>query len=315
MTSFKNKLNEELGEAPRFTKALQERIVRNAAQQQHKQKYKWQYPAMILGTIMTLLILIASGPWQQTKDAQHSSIVELAQKEEIQQWSFIQNWDEESFKAGRHGWVIGQQEYAKGTETILLENVLQKAVIAQIANDYHVVSNVWIEFSGGQAVKVKMYKSNEQLAFLDVKTNIFYKVTDEEAISAFIGFTSKETAFNSNAFLLLLVGLIGIFFIGWVAERVVRKKFNIPKEPKYVNKNHQRAVFIFKFIGVIVLMLFNLKNWFIYIAADFTLIFVSMLFLVAIEYYFGRHEKRHYVAITTSVYILIVFIAFVIWVQ
>lgn len=37
MTSFKKKLNEEIGETPRFTKGLQERIVHQATQQQYKQ--------------------------------------------------------------------------------------------------------------------------------------------------------------------------------------------------------------------------------------------------------------------------------------
>lgn len=312
MTSFKKKLDKEIGESPRFTKALQERIVHSAEQQQQsKQNGGWQYPTIIVAAIVTLLFLIASGPWERTEYTQHASIVELAQNEEIQQLSIVQNWDEDSFNAGRIGWVIGQQEYLKGADTKLLESILQKAVVAQKSDDYYVVRDFWIEFSNGQAVKLKMLKNNEQIAFLDVKTNQFYKVNDEEATLAFADFDFQDIDFNFIAFL-IWIGVI--ILVGWVADRAVRWKFNIPKEPKYVSGNHQRTVFIFKFINFIAFATFNLKGWIIYIAADFTLIFILLLINTAIEYYFGRHEKRHYLALTTTIFSFIVFIAFVIWV-
>lgn len=311
MTSFKKKLNEEIGETPRFTKGLQERIVHQATQQQYKQNSKWQYPAIIVGIMVTLLFLIASGPWQQTEYVQHASIVELAQNEEIQQLSIAQNWYEDSFKAGRTGWVIGQQEYAKGTETKLFENMLQKAEVSQKSEEYYLINNLWIEFSNGQVVKLQMFKSDEKFAFLDIKTNKFYEVNDGEAISAFTDFNFKKLDFN---FLVFLVWIGFIWLGAWVAERAVRWKFHIPKEPKYVNDNHKKVVYLNKFINVIVLCIFNLKSWIIFIAADFVLILVILLPNLAIEYYFGRHEKRHYVALTTTTYTSIIFIAFLIWI-
>jgi len=312
MTSFKNKLDKEIGEAPRFTKALQQRIVHSAEQQQHKQSRNWQYPTMIVGAIVTLLFLFIVGPLQQTAYPQHASIIELAQNEEIQQLSIASNWNENSFKAGRTGWVIGQQQYEKGAETKLIENVLRHAVAAHINDNYHVINNMWVEFGNGQTVKLSMYKNMEQLAFLDKKTNTFYIVNDEQAVTAFTDFNFKEVPFKFTAFLLLSIAII---FGAWVTERAVRWKFNIPKEPKYVNDKHQKTIYILRFINVIVLSIFNLKQWIIFIAADFALILLPMLVLIATEYYFGRHEKRHYVAVINAVYLLIVFIAFVIWVQ
>ena len=312
MTSFKNKLDKEIGEAPRFTKALQERIVHSAEQQQHKQSRNWHYPVIIVSAFVTLLFLFAVGPLQQTPYPQHASIVELAQNEEIQQLSIASNWKENSFKAGRTGWIIGQQEYVKGAETKLIENLLQHGVVVSINDDYHVINNMWLKFGNGQAVKLKMYRNMEQLAFLDVKTNTFYKVNDEQAITAFTDFNFKEVPFE---FLEFLFSIIAIFFGAWVAERAVRWKFKIPKEPKYVNDKHQKTVFILKFFTFIVLAIFNLKSWFIFIAADFGLFLVSMIINLATEYYFGRHEKRHYVVLTNGAYLLIVFIAFIIWVQ
>ncbi|QPQ34615.1 hypothetical protein [Lysinibacillus sp. JNUCC-52] len=315
MTSFKKKLDEEIGEAPRFTKALQERIVHRTEQHhRHKQYGGWQYPTIIVGAIVTLLFLIAVGPWQRTEYVQHASIVELAQNEEIQQLSIVQNWDEDRINVGRIGWVIGQQEFTKGTETKLIENVLQNAVVAQKNDDYYGVSDVWVAFDNGQTVKVKMFKNKdkEQLAFLDIQTNTFYQVNDEQAVIEFTNFLFKEDPFNFTVFLLW----IGVIILGaWITERAVRWKFNIPKEPKYVSVNHQRVVFTFKVINIIAITIFNLKGWIIYIAADFTLIITLTLINVATEYYFGRHEKRHYVAVTTTTYLLIVFTAFIIWVQ
>jgi len=312
MTSFKNKLDKEIGEAPRFTKALQQRIVHSADQQQHKQSRNWQYPTMIVGAIVTLLFLFIVGPLQQTVYPQHASIIELAQSEEIQQLSIASNWNENSFKAGRTGWVIGQQQYGKGEETKLIENVLRHGVVAQKDDYFHVINNMWIKFDNGQVVKLKMYRKMEQIAFLDVKTNTFYKVNDEQAFTAFTDFNFKEVPFKFTAFLVWLgVMLLG----GWVIERAVRWKFKIPKEPRFVNDKHQKTVIILKFFNCIVLVIFNIKTWIIFIVADFALFLVTMLPHLVTEYYFGRHEKRHYVAVINAVYLLIVFIAFVIWVQ
>jgi len=312
MTSFKNKLDKEIGEAPRFTKALQERIVHSAEQQQHKQSRNWHYPVIIVSAFVTLLFLFAVGPLQQTVYPQHASIVELAQNEEIQQLSIASNWNENSFKAGRTGWIIGQQEYAKGAETKLIENLLRHGVVAQKNDYFHVINNIWVQFDNRQTVKLKMYRNNEQLAFLDKKTNTFYIVNDEQAVTAFTDFNFKEAPFKFSAYLVWL----GVMFLGgWVIERAVRWKFKIPKEPKYVNDKHQKTAIILMFFNFIVLVIFNIKTWFIFIVADFVLVLVTMVPHLATEYYFGRHDKRHYVAVINAVYLLIVFIAFVIWVQ
>lgn len=54
MTSFKDKLNKEIGEAPRFTQQLQERIF-HKAQQQSMQNRWWRYTTVMVAATLTLL--------------------------------------------------------------------------------------------------------------------------------------------------------------------------------------------------------------------------------------------------------------------
>ncbi|MFJ5563061.1 hypothetical protein [Lysinibacillus xylanilyticus] len=68
MTSFKDKLDKELGEVPRFSQQMQERILQNVSQQNKKPR-SWQYPTIIIGAVVTILILIVIGPWKQVDTA------------------------------------------------------------------------------------------------------------------------------------------------------------------------------------------------------------------------------------------------------
>ena len=63
MTTFKEKLDQELGEAPRFTKSLQEDILRQV--RQTKKTRRWSYPLIIIGAIVMFLLIIEIVPLGQ----------------------------------------------------------------------------------------------------------------------------------------------------------------------------------------------------------------------------------------------------------
>ncbi|MGE7914730.1 DUF4181 domain-containing protein [Lysinibacillus xylanilyticus] len=310
MTSFKDKLDKELGEAPRFSQQLQERILQNV-NQQNKQSSSWQYPTIIIGTVVTLLFLILIGPWKQVDTAKHATIAELAQHEDIKQFTIAQNWKEDTFNAGRTGWNLGQKAYKKGMETQLLANALQKSVVSQKDNNYFAYSDVWVEFDNGQVVQLKMYLYDEQLVFIDQHTNIFYKVKDDNAASAFIALMQKGE--KDISFGEMFTFIITAIFLGWLLEKAIRKKYSIPKEPKYINKSHQRTTFIFKFIQTAALILFNIYDWFLFTAAICGFLAVSMLSSIMIEYYYGREEKRHYVSIGSFILLVPLIIVLIIY--
>ncbi|MGE7675580.1 DUF4181 domain-containing protein [Lysinibacillus sp. NPDC094403] len=300
MTSFKDKLDKELGEAPRFSQQLQESILQNVYQQ-NKQPHRWQYPAIIIGAVVTLLCLILIGPWKQIDTAKHATVVELAQHEDIKQFTSAHNWEGDSFKAGRTGWIIGQRAYKKDSETTLIANVLQKAVISQKDTNYFAFRDVWVEFDNGQAVQLKMFLNDEQLAFSDRHTNIFYKVKDEDTALAFIALMRKDD--KDISFGEMFTFLIIALFLLWLIEKAIRKMFSIPKEPKYINTGHQLTTYIAKFINAVVIILFNINGWFLYTAAICGFLAVAMVSSIMIEYYYGREEKRHYVTIISSIVI------------
>ncbi|MEQ6354432.1 hypothetical protein ABNX05_07390 [Lysinibacillus sp. M3] len=309
MTSFKNKLDKELGEAPRFSQQLQERILHNVVQQ-NKQPRRWQYPMVFIGAVVTILFLIVIGPWKQVDLSKHATIIELAQHE-VKQFTSAYNWEEDTFKAGRTGWILGQQSYKNDSETKLIANTLQKAVISKKDDDYYAYRDVWVEFDNGQVVQLKMYLNDELLAFSDRHTNIFYKVEDADTASAFIALMRKDD--KDISFGEMVTFLIIALFLGLLIEIVIRKKFSISKEPKYINTGHQRTTYIVKFIEGAILILMNLYGWFIYIAAISGFLAVAMISSIAIDYYYGREEKRHYISIGLFIMSLVLIIVFIIY--
>jgi len=303
-------MDNELGEAPRFSQQLQERILQNVKQQK-KQSSRWQYPTIIIGAVVTLLFLIVIGPWKQVDTAKQATIAELAQHEGVKQFTITQNWEEDSFNAVRTGWNLGQKTYKKGMETKLLANALQKSVVSQKENDYFAFSDVWVEFDDGQAVQIKMFLNDGELAFSDRQTGIFYKVEDTNTASAFIALMredEKDISFG-EMFTFLIIAL----FVGWLLEKAIRKKYSIPKEPKYINTSHQRTTFIAKFLNVAVLILFNINDWFLYTAAICGYLAIAMLSSIMIDYYYGREEKRHYVSIGSFILLVPIIIVFIIY--
>ncbi|UPW82474.1 hypothetical protein [Lysinibacillus sp. Ag94] len=307
MTSFKDKVDKELGEAPRFSQQLQERILHDIVQQ-NKQPRRWQYPMIFIGAVVTILMLIVIGPWNQVETSKHASIVELAQHE-VKQFTSAYNREEDTFKAGRTGWILGQQSYKNDSETKLIANTLQKAVISKNDDDYYAYRDVWVEFNNGQAVQLKMFLNDGQLAFSDRHTNVFYKVQDDDTASAFIALMEDEKEFSfGKIFTFFIMALL----LGWLLEKAIRKKFSISKEPKYINTSHQRTTYIAKFIQGATLILFNLNGWFLYTSAFWIFLTVAIVSNFLIDYYYGREEKRHYVSIGSFalVPLIIIFIIY-----
>lgn len=310
MTSFKDKLDKELGEDPRFSEQLQDRILLNVSQGD-KQPRRWQYPTIFIGAVVTILFLMVIGPWKQVDTSRHATVVELAQHE-VKQFTSAYNWDEESFKAGRTGWILGQQTYKKESETTLIANALQKAVISQKDNDYYAFRDVWVEFDNGQVVRLKVFLNDEQLAFSDRHTNLFYKVEDGDTASSFIALMQKDK--KNISFGEMLTFLLIVLLLGWLLEKAIRKKFSIPEDPKYVNTGHQSTTYIVKIIQGLALILANIYGWFIYTAAIVGFLAVAMTSKIAIDYYYGREEKRHYTSIGLFIALVpLIIIVFIIY--
>lgn len=310
MTSFKNKLDKELGEDPRFSQQLQERILQNVYQQ-NKHPSRWQYPTIIIGAVMAILIMIVIGPWKPVDTAKHATIVELAQHGNIKQFTVAQNWQEETFKAGRTGWILGQQAYKTNPETTLIADVLKNAVISQKDTNYYAFSDIWVEFDNGQVARLKMFLNDGQLAFSDRQTNNFYKVEDDDTSSVFIALMRKDE--KDISFSKILTFFIIAFLLRWLIEQAIRKKFSIPKEPKYINTGHQRTTYIAQFIQFAILILFNINRWFLYTAAICIFLTVALLSTMMIEYYYGREEKRHYVSVGSFIALVPLIIVFIIY--
>ena len=312
MTSFKDKLDKELGEVPRFSQPLQKRILQHV---KHKKRRNRQYPTITFGAVVvTLLLLFVMGPWGQVETTKHATIVELAQQEAIKQFTMAQNWDEDSFKAGRTGWIIGQQVFKEESARDMLKQILQQATVTLKDNNFitFAKSDIWVEFDNGQVIKLKMCLNDTELVFTDQQTNISYKVKDENLASAYKNLVQRSE-FNINSSDLITF-IVVIIFIGWLVDKLLRRKFNIPKKPKYVNSGHQRSTYIVKFLNAIFILVFTIKQWFLYTIALSISLAVVIIISTMIEYYYGREEKRHYVSIISSIVMLLLLFIFLMYI-
>ena len=310
MTTFKEKLDQELGEAPRFTQSLQEDILRQV--RKTKKTRRWTYPLIIIGTMVMFLLIIEIGPLGQIEQTQHASIVQLAQQQSIKKYTMIYNSDEEIFKAGRPGFVIGQRVMEQSSEKELLHQLLQQATMTQMNERtfFRLQRDVWVEFEKGQVMKLKMFIKEEDIGIVDYDNHSFYKVDNKELAKAYLDLALKEDAkLGMSGLIVMLVIFLAIQMLG---DKLMRKMFNIPKE--YVNSHHRRAVWAIKILNIIMLPLFMLKGWILFTIIIGGYLAVILFSSIFVDYYYGREEKRHYLSISSAfigVLSLILFIYYI----
>ncbi|MFJ7736743.1 hypothetical protein ACIQ2D_10405 [Lysinibacillus sp. NPDC097287] len=307
MTPFKEKLNKELGEPSFFTKELQATILQKSQQLPNK-KRQWKYPVVLAMMTAIILFLIVSGPWSTTNPSKVATINETAKTTTVKQFGVAWNWEDGSFKAGRVGWVFDQEEFQQGHETELLERVLRHAELSEKDEQYSPFRDVWLQFENGQIAKLKMQSNDEQLAFIDVNTDLFYKVDDvvaAEFIALFNSFNSNDL--HSN---LMFIFIMSLFLLRWLVEIVVRKIFNIKQKPKYMSRNHQLVTTIYSIMYGILIIIFIIKGWFLYYGGFLGILIMAVLSSIAIDFYYGREEKRHYVTIASAIASITLFVLF-----
>jgi len=311
MTTFKEKLDQELGEAPRFTKSLQEDILRQV--RQTKKTRRWSYPLIIIGAIVMFLLIIEIGPLGQIEQTQHASIVQLAQQQSIKKYTMIYNSDEEIFKAGRPGWVIGQRVMEQSSEKVLLQQLLQQATVTQMNERtfFRLQRDVWVEFEKGQVIKLKMFINEEDIGIVDYDNNSFYKVENKDLAKAYLDLILNDDAkFGMSGLIVMLVIFLAIQMLG---DKLMREMFNIPKE--YVNSHHRRAVWAIKILNTMMLMVIIIKGWILFTVIIGGYLVVSLFSSIFIDYYYGREEKRHYLSISSAIVGLLSLILFLFYIS
>lgn len=296
MTAFKNKLEKELGEAPRFSTALQQDIIKRV-QQKQKPTRQWRYSIIMVGAIMLIFLLIKTDPFHQLEGEQQASIIQLAQQQDITMYTVAHSRNEESFQAGKPGWIIGQDIFNNTADKELLQSLLQQATATQMQMDDEfgfIKMDIWIAFEDGQAVKLKIMVNDQQLLLKDYTQQSVYLVNDPQKIATFLAHIdeNKKEFTMGNFFTFLIILLLGT----WLIEKWIRKKFNIPKG--YVNTAHQRATRIMKICNTVMPIIMLLTNWFLYTAVIGSYLMITVASSIFIDYYYGREEKRHYLSIT-----------------
>ncbi|KPN88795.1 DUF4181 domain-containing protein [Lysinibacillus sp. ZYM-1] len=313
MTAFKEKLDKELGTTPRFSQTLQKSISQQVNQTKLTTR-RWQYPLIIIATIVMLFFIIALGPIGRVDQAKNASIVHLAQQETIKKYTMIYNPDEGTFKAGRPGWTIGQRVFELSSEKRILQQLLQQATVTQTYEDNQfkrALRDVWAEFENGQVVKMKMFIEEEIIVIADYNNKSFYKVENRDLAKAYLDLALKDDVeFEMTGLIIFPVIIIAIQML---VEKLMRKKFNIPKD--YVNNGHRRTSWIIKTVNIFMLWLFIMKGWIIFTIGIIGILAVMIFSTILIDYYYGREEKRHYLSIASAIVGLLLLILFIFYIS
>lgn len=314
MTTFKEKLDQELGEAPRFTQSLQQDILQQV-QQEKKAPKRWAYPLIIIGAILILFLLVEMGPLGQMEQTRQASIVTLAQQATVKKYTMIYNSNERTFVAGRPGWTIGQKVYKQIPEKELLQQLLQQATVTQIYGEnqfrFSVIRDVWAEFENDQVIKLKMFIGEESILIKDYDNKSFYKVNNKDLTKAYENLALKDQAkFGMKGYVVFLVLLLAIHML---VEKIMRKRFNIPKG--YVTRGHRHAEWALKALNIVMLILLIVKGWILYTVIIGGYLAVILFSTFFIDYYYGREEKRHYLSISLAIVSLLLLSLFIFYIS
>lgn len=294
MTPFKENLNRELGEKPRFSKDLKERILQKA-QEPLKKRGSWQYPMAIVTTLSIFLLFVLVGPWTKTESQLQPStsapFEEIVGQQEIEKFAVTESFERWSFMAQETAWSILQENFHEEKHRKILQDLLEQAILTEEVTSFRSnYDDVYVKFGNEQVLQLKMKSFETWIGFVDMESSLFYMVEGDAAKKMIVLF-ENETYSKLGLFSLIIITTRALI------EYIMRKKLGIIKASRYVNKAHKITSIIWLVIMFIVCYLLIVKGWILYKPVIALMILGGILVNLVISYTFGRERKEQLISI------------------
>ncbi|MET4562009.1 hypothetical protein ABIA69_003179 [Lysinibacillus parviboronicapiens] len=308
MTSFKDKLNRELGEDALFSQQLKESILQQTKKPSRK-KVHWQYSVVLFATLSILVLSILAGPWTKTDERQTIAQLDEVMKEQpsIKKFTVTNNNDRWTFAAQKYAWNVLQDNFEAKRDKQLLQELLDYARlgVGEMSSQGS-YQDIYIEFKDGQILQLKLKAYETGLGFIDMQTNIFY-VVEGEAAKNILALIANDLGIKPK------VRVLVIFMLSLATvEYVTRRKLGSKRKDRYASQMHKIVERIFSVVVFFVIYLLMVSEWLLYKPVILVMLTFTMMMSISINHLFGYRLTEHLLSIVVWLISILIIIMIII---
>lgn len=206
MTKWKQQIDTELGNEPKFHQDLQQKILDNTTTRKQR---NFTYPFTLIGTCFVVLLLFIT--WSsETPPQQQASNGKLALNNVVQEDS-VQDVYVSYFSADEHKFFARPNTLALGMRKVNLDDTLDVMNMlrsARLTNSYGFTNiygfDVIVKFESGSEKKLRVEKFASEVRIYDYETKLTYE-TDAHYINLFQNIIGDWSNSSFTVFLILLI--------------------------------------------------------------------------------------------------------------
>lgn len=224
MTKWKDEIDVALGMDPKFSDALQNKIVKKAT----KRTFHWRYAVTAVSFVLVALLLFLTGPTQVEQEVTAVTPFEqLIEQAQVDQFFMSSKYTEpDQFFARDSSRYMQVHAFKESQDTNAMQDFLHAMTLVESSESLWGANDVVVVMSNGEQLKIKIVREPTFYLVQDVYSKLMYKVALSDAKS-YESWKKQITDSNLGFWaVLLLFGVIII--ISFVSE----KWMNVPKVDK-----------------------------------------------------------------------------------
>lgn len=217
MTKWKDDIDVALGFDPKFSEALQNKILKKAT----KRTFHWRYALTAVSFVLVALLLFLTGPTQEQEVSAVTPFEQLIEQSKVEQF-FISSahTKPEQFLARDSSRYMNVQAFKDAQEINAMQHFLMSMKLVESSESLWDARDVIVVMSNGERLKLKIAREPTYYIVQDVYTKLMYNVahTDSQAYDQWYEEMEHSTLSIGTLFL-ILAAIIGLAFI---ADRLLK---------------------------------------------------------------------------------------------
>ena len=212
MTKWKDDIDVALGFDPKFSEALQNKILKKAT----KRTFHWRYALTAVSFVLVALLLFLTGPTQEQEVSAVTPFEQLIEQSHVEQF-FISSahTEPEQFLARDSSRYMKVHAFKDIEEINAMQHFLTSMKLMESSESLWGAKDVVVVMSNGERLKLKVVREPTYYMVQDVYTKLLYKVqhTDSQAYDQWYEKMERSTLSIGTLFFILAV-IIGLAFLG-----------------------------------------------------------------------------------------------------
>lgn len=212
MTKWKDEIDVALGIDPKFSEALQNKILKKAT----KRTFHWRYALTAVSFVLVALLLFLTGPTQVEQEVTAVTPFErLILEASVDEFYISTQYTEETrFFARDSSRYVQVHEFKSVQDVSEMQQFLQVMKLVETSMEHWSAKDVLITMSNGEQLKLKIVQKTDRYFVQDVYTKLVYEVmhTDSTAYERWLEKINRSTLSIRSIFLIsgLMVGIVMI---------------------------------------------------------------------------------------------------------